>query len=231
MSTAAAAPLPPLVLLGAGGHAKVVLSLARAAGLALHGVCDPLLARQGVAQWRGLPVLGGDEALDALAPSAVALALGIGQLVQGTLRRDVYERLARRGFRFPALVHPHAWVDPSAVLADGVQVMAGAVVQADCRVGENTIVNTRASLDHDCRIGAHVHVAPGACLCGTVRVGDGAFVGAGATVLPNLTLGEHAVVAAGATLARALPPGAHHLPHRPALPAERLHDNKQEPNR
>ncbi|MDZ5456535.1 acetyltransferase [Azohydromonas lata] len=231
MSDLAAFQALPLVLLGAGGHAKVVLSLVRAAGLALHGVCDPALARQGVAQWRGLPVLGGDEALDALAPSAVALANGIGQLAQGTLRRDVYERLARRGFRFPALVHPQAWVDPSAVLADGVQVMAGAVVQADCRVGENTIVNTRASLDHDCLIGAHVHVAPGACLCGTVSVGDGAFVGAGATVLPNLTLGERAVVAAGATLARSLPADAHHLPHRSGPRAGHSQDNPQDLNR
>jgi UDP-perosamine 4-acetyltransferase len=213
MNGPAASQALPLVLLGAGGHAKVVLSLARAAGFALHGVCDPALARQGMAQWRGLPVLGGDEALDGLSPSAVALANGVGQLVQGTLRRDLYERLARRGFRFPVLVHPHAWVDPSAVLAEGVQVMAGAVIQADCHVGENTIVNTRASLDHDCIVGAHVHIAPGACLCGTVSVGAGAFVGSGATVLPNLTLGERAVVAAGATLARNLPHCQMHVPH------------------
>jgi sugar O-acyltransferase (sialic acid O-acetyltransferase NeuD family) len=230
MSGPAASLALPLVLLGAGGHAKVVLSLARAAGFALHGVCDPALARQGVAQWRGVPVLGGDEALDTLEPSTVALANGIGQLVQGTLRRNLYERLARQGFRFPALMHPHAWVDASAMLADGVQVMAGAVIQADCRVGENTIVNTHASLDHDCCIGAHVHIAPGACLCGTVSVGEGAFVGSGATVLPNLALGERTVVAAGATLARSLPPGKHHLPHRPGLQADRRHDNPQETN-
>ncbi|WP_157263635.1 acetyltransferase [Azohydromonas aeria] len=204
----------PLVLLGAGGHAKVVLSLARAAGFHCRGVCDPALARQGVAQWRGLPVLGGDEALQALSPRDVALANGIGQLVQGTLRRELFERWKQQGFRFPALVHPHAWVDASATLDEGVQVMAGAVIQPDCRVGENTIVNTAASLDHDCAVGAHVHVAPGACLCGTVSVGDGVFVGSGATVLPNLALGTGSVVAAGATLARALQPGELHLPHR-----------------
>jgi UDP-perosamine 4-acetyltransferase len=206
----------PLILLGAGGHAKVTLSLARAAGFDVVGVCAPELARQGVAQWRGVTVLGGDEALDAVSPAGTGLANGIGQLVGGSARRTLFLRLRQRGFRFPALVHPHAWVDPTATLSDGVQVMAGAIVQADCRVGENTIVNTGASIDHDCTVGAHVHVAPGAHVCGTVDLGDNVFVGSGATVLPNLTIGADAIVAAGSTLARTLQPAERHSTHASA---------------
>lgn len=202
----------PLVLLGAGGHAKVVLALARAAGRQVVGVCDPVLTRDGVARWRDIPVLGGDDALDRIDPQAVHLANGVGQLPRSTARRDLYARLAARGFRFPALVHPSAWIDDSVVLADGVQVMAGAIVQPDCTLDENTVVNTRASVDHDCHVGAHVHIAPAACLCGGVRVGVGAFVGAGATVLPAISIGEEAIVAAGATLARPLLAQALHLP-------------------
>jgi sugar O-acyltransferase (sialic acid O-acetyltransferase NeuD family) len=194
----------PLVMLGAGGHAKVLLSLAQASGLNVYGVCDPELAQQGSGHWRGIQVLGGDEMLDALDPESVGLINGIGQLVGSTGRRKVFERFKAKGFRFPILVHPAAWVDVSAVLNEGVQVMAGAVIQADATVGTNSIINTGASLDHDCCLGSHVHVAPGATLCGSVHVQDRAFVASGATVIQGLTIGEDAVVGAGTVLVRDL---------------------------
>ncbi len=200
------------VLLGAGGHAKVVLSLARACGLDVAGVCDPALARAGESRWRGLAVLGGDEALQKLSNDAWVLLNGVGQVVGNNARRALYERARAQGFRFPALVHPHAWIDDSAQLADGVQVMAGAVLQADVRVGENSLINTRASVDHDGRIGPHVHVAPGAVLCGEVELAEEAFVGSGAVLLPGVHVGARAVVAAGCTLPRSLGPGQRHGP-------------------
>lgn len=194
-----------VVLLGAGGHAKVVLSLLQALGLRVIGVCDPQLVQHAVAQWRGLAVLGGDEALQGHDPAAIALANGIGQIVAGTSARvRAYEAMRARGFRFPSLVHPSAVVDASVRLADGVQVMAGAVLQADVECGENSIVNTRASIDHDCIVGRHVHIAPGATLSGAVRVEDRAFVGAGATVVQGLQIGADAFLCAGALLRRPL---------------------------
>lgn len=201
----------PLILLGAGGHAKVLLALARAAGLTVRGVCDPALAAQGAGEWNALPVLGGDEALERIDPAAVGLVLGVGQLVGQERRAAMYARLAQKGFTFPPLVHPAAWVAPSVRIAPGVQVMAGAVVQPDCTIGENSIINTRASIDHDCRIGANVHIAPAATLCGGVMVADLAFVGSGATVIQGLSIGEGAVVGAGTTLLQDLPAGSYAL--------------------
>ncbi len=193
-----------LVLLGAGGHAKVLLSLAQAAGLELLGVCDPVLSSQGVSHWRGIRVLGGDEALDTLDPESVGLINGVGQLVGGKARRKIFASLKAKGFQFPALVHPTAWVDNTAILHEGVQIMAGVVIQADVVIGLNSIINTRAGIDHDCCLGANVHVAPGATLCGGVQVQDRAFIAGGATVIQGLTVGEDAVVGAGAVLARDL---------------------------
>ncbi|MCU7373346.1 acetyltransferase [Paucibacter sp. O1-1] len=196
----------PLVLLGAGGHARVLAALARAAGHPVLGVCDPALAADAVSRWEDLDVLGDDDALDWLPPDRVALMLGVGQLASGTLRQRLYASWQARGYGFPALVHPAAWVAPGVVLGDGVQVMAGAVIQPGCEIGENSIINTRASVDHDCRISRDVHVAPGATLCGSVTVEAGAFVGAGATVIQGVRIGERAVVGAGVTLVRDLTP-------------------------
>jgi sugar O-acyltransferase (sialic acid O-acetyltransferase NeuD family) len=198
----------PLVLLGAGGHARVLAALARAAGHPVMGICDPTLAADGISRWADLDVLGDDGALDRLPPDRVALALGIGQLVTGNLRERLYATWRARGYDFPALIHPSAWIAPDVVLCDGVQVMAGVVIQPGCAIGENSIVNTRAGVDHDCRIGRDVHVAPGATLCGTVTVEDGALIGAGATVIQGLRIGARAVVGAGVTLVRDLKPTA-----------------------
>jgi sugar O-acyltransferase (sialic acid O-acetyltransferase NeuD family) len=205
----------PLVLIGAGGHAKVVLSLALALDRSVVGVCDPVLARNGVTHWRGLRVLGNDDDLATTSPEHFELVNGIGQLPRSTnVRQRVHERFKRQGFKFPVLVHPAAWVDPSAMLAAGAQIMAGAVLQADVTVGESSIVNTGARIDHDCRIGKHVHVAPGAVLCGGVEVGDFAFLAASCTLHPNIRIGEGALVASGAVVSRSLEAGGTYMPHR-----------------
>lgn len=197
----------PLVLLGAGGHGKVLLSLAHAVGRTVIGVCDPSLASQGCTIWRGISVIGGDEALEQIDPSSTELINGVGQLVGGLSRGRLFAELKAKGFSFPVLAHPSAWIDPTAILSEGVQVMAGVVIQADVTIGVNSIVNTKAAIDHDCSIGVDVHVAPGAVLCGNVTVKDRAFIASGATVIQGLVVGEAAVVGAGATLTRDLGAG------------------------
>ncbi|MDM7932021.1 acetyltransferase [Tabrizicola sp.] len=196
------------ILLGAGGHARVVRALAEALGWWIIGVCDPALAAG--AYWEGLLVLGGDEALDGRNPGQMALLNGLGKMPGQSARHRVQQVHAARGFAFPALVHPAAWVAPDARLGAGVQVMAGAVVQPGCTLGPGCIVNTRAGLDHDATLGADVHLAPGVTVCGGVHVGDGAFIGAGATVIQGCRIGAGAMVAAGSVVAADLPPGARH---------------------
>jgi sugar O-acyltransferase (sialic acid O-acetyltransferase NeuD family) len=210
--TAVAQPFDrPLILLGGGGHAKVVLDLIHRLGADVVGICDPKLQAEGLSHWRGHPVLGGDEALERFDPAEVLLAHGIGTLPGQQARRQLFERLTGLGYRFATLVHPRAVVADGVELGQGTQVMAGAIIQADASIGANTIINTSASVDHDCRIGAHVHVAPGATLCGGVVVGDGAHIGSGATAIQGLTIGACALLGAGATLVKPLPAGARFL--------------------
>jgi UDP-perosamine 4-acetyltransferase len=196
------ATAPRCILMGAGGHGRVVLALARAAGMDVHSVCDPVLHAADRKAWEGLEVLGDDTAIEQLPPDRVLLLLGVGQLPQDTRREAIFSTWHKRGYRFPPLIHPHAWVAPESSLAEGIQIMAGAVVQPGCSIGENTIVNTAASVDHDCMIGPHVHIAPGATLCGAVRVADGAFIGAGAVVIQGISIGARAMIGAGTTVLR-----------------------------
>lgn len=208
----------PLVLIGAGGHARVLHALGLALGRKFTGVCDPVLAQRGDLFWNDIPVLESEAALTALRRDGVMLVNGIGKVVGSDTRQQVYDRFCKLGFRFASLIHPAAWVAPCARISDGVQIMAGAIVQPGCVIGEDSIVNTRASVDHDCVIGDHVHIAPGATLCGTVEVSNGAFIGAGSVVIQNRRIGTDAVVAAGATVARDLLPNYILMPGMRARP-------------
>lgn len=193
----------PLIVIGAGGHGRVVADLASAAGFPVAGFLDPAL--QGIIV-NGLPVLGDDTYLATTAPRSVLLANGIGGLEKPGIRRAVFIRLSAAGHVFPSLVHPHAHVANGVTLAPGCLVMAGAILQPGVKVGANAVVNTGAVVDHDCRIGAHTMVAPGAVLCGGVTVEDDVHVGAAACVIQCLHIGMGAMVAAGAVVTHNVPP-------------------------
>lgn len=201
-----------VILLAGGGHGSVVADALRAAGVQVQGVVDP--ASAGVL---GLPWLGDDAWLDGEAPGGIVLANGAGAAPGYGLRRRLYTERRAQGFRFLSVRHPAAVVGSECVLAEGSQLMAGCVLQCRVRLGENSVVNTRASVDHDCEVGVHAFVGPGATLCGDVQVGDGAFIGAGAVLLPGVRVGAGAVVAAGAVVVRDVAAGAWVRGH-PAAP-------------
>jgi UDP-perosamine 4-acetyltransferase len=194
----------PLIVLGAGGHSRVLLDALQLIGSTILGVVDPAL-KAGESGPLGYAVLGGDDVLERYRPDEVRLVNGIGSIGPTTRRDEIYRRNLAKGFGFASVVHPSAVISTSAVLAEGVQIMAGCVVQTGASIGANTIVNTRASVDHDCRIGETVHVAPGVTLSGTVTVGDRTHIGTGATVIQGITIGPDSVIAAGAAVYRDLP--------------------------
>lgn len=196
-----------IVILGGGGHARVVADTLMLRERSILGA----VARKAVpgtnTAW-GLPLLGDDDALDALDRRGIALANGVGSIGSTALRADVFRRARELGFAFTQVIHPSAVIAASVELGDGAQIMAGAVVQPGTEIGDNVLINTRASVDHDCRIGAHVHIAPGAVLSGGVKVGEGTHIGTGAVIIQSLSIGKHCLIAAGAVVCRDVPDGA-----------------------
>jgi sugar O-acyltransferase (sialic acid O-acetyltransferase NeuD family) len=198
----------PLVVVGSGGHAKVVVATAQAAGIDVQGVVDDAADRWG-SRVLGVPVIGATASVLDDAGALAVLAIGVNA---------TRARLAAAArCQFVTVVHPDAIVHPSVELGPGTVVFAGAVIQPDTRIGAHGIVNTGASIDHDCALGAAVHVAPGARLAGGVALGDGVFVGIGAVVVPGVTIGAWTTVGAGAAVVGDLPPGvvAVGVPARP----------------
>lgn len=185
----------PIVVVGGGGHAKVLVGLLHALGTPVAAVYDDAAEKWG-SRLLGVPVRG---PIDDLAGKTLPGILAIGD----NLARS---RLASRlSLDWKTVVHPKAWVDPTVRLGPGTVVFAGAVVQPEARLGAHVIVNTSATVDHDCDIGDFVHLCPGTHLAGGVTIGEGTMLGTGASAIPHVRVGEWTVVGAAAAIVRDLP--------------------------
>jgi UDP-perosamine 4-acetyltransferase len=192
------------VIIGAGGHAKVVIEVLRASGtFQIAGLIDQDAARSPIL---GLSILGTDADLPRLRHEGIRHAfVGIGD----NLRRvQVGRHMRQIGFEMVNAISPAAVVSDSAKLGCGIAVMAGAVINAEARIDDLSVINTCASVDHDCWIAEGVHVAVGCSIAGNVKIGRLAFLGAGATVIPGVSVGENALIGAGACVVRDVPDGA-----------------------
>lgn len=199
---------PRCIILGGGGHARVLIdSLNLTDDVVLHGILDPTQALRGE-RVLDIPVLGGDDLLSDLSAAGVERFLvGLGGVGTGPERRQLFALGKAHGLTPQQVRHPSAIVSRWVTVAEGVQILAGAIICPGVILEENVVINTGVIVDHDCLIGAHAHLATGARLAGNVQVGAGAFVGAGATVIQGVRIGANAMVGAGATVIRDVGPG------------------------
>ena len=184
-----------ILMIGAGGHAKVCIELLRAGGSQV----DYCIGSPGGADsCLGVPVLHGDDHLMKLRDRGYELAfVAIGD---NALRQRLADAARGQGFDLANAVSPDATVSPSAMLGSGIAIMAGAVINADTVIGDLAIINTLASVDHDGHIGTAAHIAPHVALAGNVTVGDRAFLGVGCVVIPGITVGSDAIAGAGSAI-------------------------------
>jgi UDP-perosamine 4-acetyltransferase len=193
-----------IVIIGAGGHGKVVLDILRAGGrYEPVGYLDADAALAGTTVG-GLPVLGAVNLLPKLRQQqkvrAAVVAIG-----DNRARAGYAQLLREQGFELITAIHPSAIVSLTARLGVNVVVAAGAVICTEAVVGDSAIVNTAAIVDHEVQVGAATHISPGVCLAGRVRVGPSVFIGIGAQVIPCLSVGEGATVGAGAVVIQDVP--------------------------
>lgn len=194
----------PVLLVGAGGHAKVVIELFRASD---RYTPAGLIAQDSTSiSLLGVPILGCDADLPRLRASGlthVFVAIGDNQR-----RLSMGYQLADMGFSIVNAISPAAIVSPSVRLGFGIAIMSGGIVNAEAQIGNFAIVNTGASVDHDCRIGEGAHLAPATALAGNVTAERLAFMGVGSTAVPGVRIGESAIVGAGACVLHDIPAGA-----------------------
>ncbi len=190
----------PLILLGAGGHAKVLVEAIALLGGKILGAVAP--DGHSALDDLTIPILANDELIQDYPPDSIWLVNAVGQLPGSKLRISVFEKFVSQGYSFFTITHPSAVIASSVTLGQGVQIMAGAVVQPGVVIGENSIINTGCIVDHDAQIGRHVHLSPGAIICGDVELGEGVYIGAGAVIANSIVIEENAVIGCGSSVVR-----------------------------
>lgn len=175
-----------LLIIGAGGHSKVVAEAARSMGVERITILDELA--------------GQTAEIDA--PDATHFIVAIGD---NKARSRVFEEyLSQSSLKPFSAIHATAFISDSAQIGAGTFVGPRAVVHVDAKVGLNAIVNTAAVVEHDCVLDDHAFVAPSSSLCGGAKVGVRGFVGTNATMLPLSSIGEDSILGAGSVLKKSL---------------------------
>jgi len=191
-----------IVIVGAGGHAKVVLDALLASGVQRTRI----IVMDDAPALRGREILGFPIQVP-VAPAAVAALSFHVAIGEGARREQLSRALTAAGGTQASVVHPAATIAASAVLGAGAFIAARAVVGPAVTIGPGAIVNHGAVVDHDSTVGAYAHIAPNAVLGGAACVGARTLIGAGAAVLPGQSVGDDAVIGAGAVVVRDVPGG------------------------
>lgn len=185
-----------IYVIGAGGHAKVVLSLLEEGGERCLGIYDDAERLWGAELW-GIPITGPVGELPDREETSAVIAVG-GNEIRGRISRMF------KNIRWATLIHPHSWIHSSVLVGMGTVVFAGAVIQPDTAIGAHTIINTSVSIDHDCRVGDFCHLAPGCRVAGGVKIGNNVFCGIGSSVTQYISISADAVIGAGAVVTKEL---------------------------
>ncbi len=199
-----AASAKPLVVVGIGGHARVVLdAIERHGDYRVLGLLADPKTRGDAQHAYGYPILGGVEVLSRPdTPRRAVVALGSGRA-----RESWFSKLEQNDFDIVPIVHPAAHVGRDVALGAGAVVLAGAVINSGVTLGRGVLVRAGSTLDHNCLLEDFAHVAPGAHLAGDVRIGPRSHIGIGACVVPGIQIGADVLVGAGAVVTQSVPPG------------------------
>lgn len=180
-------------IIGASGHAKVVIEIAEQQAVAIQHIYD---SNPSIETLMGYRVLH-QSAITAAADAPFIIAIG-----NNTVRKKLNDALP---VTFTTLIHPKTSISERTETGTGVVIMAGVTVNSGARIGRHCIINTNASVDHDCVLEDYVHVSPNAGLAGNVFIGEGTHIGIGAHVIQGIKIGRWVTIGAGAVVIRDIP--------------------------
>lgn len=199
----------PVIVLGSGGHAKVLLEILRKQNIKILAISDPNLASDlEPTDWSEYKMLTNDNEVLNYSPDQVYLVNGLGSIDVGNRRQQIFQEFKDKGYSFLNVIHPSTIIASDVKLGEGVQIMAGAIIQPGSYLGNNVLVNTGTTIDHDCLIEDHVHLAPGVVLSGNVKIGNGAHLGTGAVAINDIFIGANCTIGAGAVVIDDIPPSS-----------------------
>ena len=188
----------PVIIIGAGDHAKVLLDILLEQNVNVIGLTDKSISKRTCIY--GVSVIGDDSEILKYKTDEIELINGIGSVGNTSLRRKVFVSLKEKGYVFKSVIHPSVIISKRAKIGEGTQLLAGSVVNTEAEIGDNAIINTKTSIDHGCVIGKHCHIAPGCSFSGCVKVGEGTHIGTGTSIIQGINIGKNVLIGAGSVV-------------------------------
>lgn len=189
-----------IIILGRGGHAKVVIDIIESAGLYnIIGITD--VSIDDTTNYLGYPILGDDDVLPVYFRKGVRnLAIGVGSYRNNTNRKKIFNRIKSMGFNIPVLIHPSAVISKSVFLDEGCVIFQGVNLNTDIKIGKNNIIATGANIDHETSLGDHVLISAGVTIGGNVEIEDEVLCALGSNIISGVRINVNIVVGAGAVV-------------------------------
>jgi UDP-perosamine 4-acetyltransferase len=182
-----------LIIIGAGGHTRVVIDIAELLGYEIKGIIDINYQNQNE-KILTYPVIGNINILGKYDPREVNIFISIGD---SKVRYNYYNKVKEIGFNIPTLIHPTAIISKHVIIGEGSLINAGVIINSKVKIGCNTIINTGSIIDHETIINDNVHVAPGCKIAGRVYIDDFSFIGIGTCIVDKIKIGKSVIVGAG----------------------------------
>ncbi|GAA0082222.1 MULTISPECIES: acetyltransferase [Clostridium] len=193
-----------IVLVGAGGHCKVIIDIIRSNNVyEIIGIIDKYATEKSLLD---ISIIGDDNKLKEVYKDGVKNAfLCIGALGDLNLRNKIYNNLKEIGFKLPVLMHNTAMVSKYAAIGEDTCIMPGAIINSGAKIGKNCIINTGAIIEHDCVIEDNCHISPRAVLGGGVSIEKNTHIGIGAAVIQGVNIGCNVTIGAGSVVISSIP--------------------------
>ena len=181
-------------IVGSGGHCRVIIDCLQRNNIHINGIIDINFKKQIKKEYiYNYEVIGGLKKLNSYNSKYTNVYLAIGN---NYLRKEIYEKLKKKKFNFPYLVHPNSTISKKIILKKGVFINAGAIVNAGVKLSDFSIVNTGSIVDHQSSIGAFSHISPGCILAGKVIVGEQCFIGIGVNIIDSISICKNSIIGA-----------------------------------
>lgn len=181
-----------LIIIGAGGHGKVIADIARNNSYINISFLD-----DSKKTFNEYQIIGTIQNLESFNPNKYDFIVAIGNNI---VREKIQNELITKGFNVVTLIHPSAVISPSVTIGKGTVVMANCVINAGSSIGEGCIINTASTIDHDCKVYNYVHISPGSHIAGTVEIKERTWIGIGSSIINNIKICKDCIFGAGSVV-------------------------------
>lgn len=199
----------PVIILGSGRHAKLIINILKNTKYKILGLTDP--HRSIKENFEDIKILGNDEVIFNYDTNEVELVNGIGELTLRNVYYNLNQKFRNKGYTFAKIIHPSAIIENKVEIGDGSQIMSGAIIQQGVKIGSSCIINTGTTIDHECIINDYCHLAPGVTLSGDVVVGERTHIGTGTSVIDKIKIGKNCIIGAGSIIYKDIRPNTKYI--------------------